>query len=280
MNGKIVMLLVLAAATGCVNARTPGANDPPPRTPAGAEAAAAQLTASTRHGEWVTVRTGESDSVRAWVVYPERRTKAPVVVVVHEIFGLSPWIRGVADQFAAEGFLAIAPDLLTMKNIPGSPENPQSQAATAAIRTLNMDDVHRQVSAVAAYAMRLPAAAPRYGIVGFCWGGAVSFEHAVRVPSLGASVVYYGSNPAPARLSSVVAPVLGLYGMDDARVNATVTPADSAMKQLGKTYQHFFYEGAGHGFLRQQDARDGKNRLAADAAWRETISWFRRYLGR
>ncbi|MEX0909399.1 MAG: dienelactone hydrolase family protein, partial [Gemmatimonadaceae bacterium] len=216
----------LLALTACVSA-PPAVMDEHAGHAPGATDASTQLTSSPRHGEWVTVSTGPGDSVRAWVVYPERTTKAPVVIVVHEIFGLSPWIRSVADQLAADGFVAVAPDFLTMKNVPGSPENPDGPAARVAIQTLNMDDVHRQISAVAQYAMRLPAAAPRYGIVGFCWGGAVSFEHAVRSPSLGASVVYYGTSPQPARLASVRAPVLGLYGSDDARVNATVPAADS-----------------------------------------------------
>lgn len=269
----------LLALTACVSAPPAVVDEHAGHAP-GAMDAPAQLTSSPRHGEWVTVSTGPGDSVRAWVVYPERTTKAPVVIVVHEVFGLSPWIRSVADQLAADGFVAVAPDFLTIKDVPGSPENPDGQAARAAIQTLNMDDVHRQISAVAQYAMRLPAAAPRYGIVGFCWGGAVSFEHAVRAPSLGASVVYYGTSPQPARLASIHAPVLGLYGSDDARVNATVPGADSAMKALGKTYRPIFYEGAGHGFLRQQDGREGKNLAAARAAWPETISWFRTHLGR
>lgn len=273
------LALPFFALTACVSAPTPAVDEHAGHAP-GALDASTQLTASPRHGEWVMVSTGPADSVRAWVVYPERTTKAPVVIVVHEVYGLSPWIRSVADQLAAEGFLAIAPDLLTTKNIPGAPLDPEPQAAIAAVRALNADDVHRQISAVAQYAMALPAAAPRYGIVGFCWGGGVSFEHAVRAPSLGASAVYYGVSPAPARLASVRAPVLGLYGADDARVNQTVPPADSAMKAMGKTYRPILYEGAGHGFLRQQDGREGKNLAAARAAWPETISWFRAHLGR
>ncbi len=273
------LALPFFALTACVSAPTRAVDEHAGHAP-GALDASTQLTASPRHGEWVMVSTGPADSVRAWVVYPERTTKAPVVIVVHEVYGLSPWIRSVADQLAAEGFLAIAPDLLTTKNIPGAPLDPEPQAAIAAVRALNADDVHRQISAVAQYAMALPAAAPRYGIVGFCWGGGVSFEHAVRAPSLGASAVYYGVSPAPARLASVRAPVLGLYGADDARVNQTVPPADSAMKAMGKTYRPILYEGAGHGFLRQQDGREGKNLAAARAAWPETISWFRAHLGR
>src|SRR5690348_11807443 len=83
----------------------------------GATTAAARLASSPRHGEWVTIRTvpQAGDSLRLWVVYPQRSTKAPVVIVVHEIFGLSTWIRSVADQLAADGFIAIAPDFLTGK---------------------------------------------------------------------------------------------------------------------------------------------------------------------
>lgn len=247
--------------------------------PADGAGASARLAASPRHGEWVTVRTG-TDSVRAWVVYPERKTKAPVIVVVHEIFGLTPWIRGVADQFAAEGFIAIAPDLLTMKNLPGFPDSVVASAATAAIRTLDQADVQRQLLAVAAFGMALPAAAPRYGIVGFCWGGNVAFSHAIASPKLGASVVYYGTSPRPGDLLPIRAPVLGLYGESDARVNATVPAADSAMRLLRKTFEQRTYAGAGHGFLRQQSGMNGANGTAAQKAWPETISWFRRYLGR
>ena len=248
--------------------------------PAGAADARERLASSPRHAEWVMVATGPADSVRAWVVYPERPDRAPVVLVVHEIYGLTDWIRAVVDQLAADGFIAIAPDLLTMKNVPADPATgePSRDAAVAAIRTLDPNDVHRQLRAVAEYGMGLPAATRSYGIVGFCWGGAVSFAHAVRVPELGAAVVYYGTSPAPEELRSVRAPVLGLYGGNDARVNMTVPPADSAMKALGKTFEYEMFEGAGHGFLRQQDGQDGANLAATRAAWPRTVEWFRRYL--
>jgi carboxymethylenebutenolidase len=246
--------------------------------PAGATDVVQRLARSPRHAEWVTIRTAP-DSVRAWVVYPERRERAPVVVVIHEIFGLTAWIRGVADQLAADGFVAIAPDLLTGK----TKVHPDSAGSDAreVIRTLNPDDVHRQLAAVGQHGMRLPAALPRYGVVGFCWGGSVSFQHAVRSPTgLGAAVVYYGSSPDNlASLASIRVPVLGLYGGDDARVNRTVPPADSAMRALERTFQHFTYEGAGHGFLRQQDGREGANMAATRQAWPATIAFFRRHLG-
>ena len=250
--------------------------------PASAATVADRLAKSPRHGEYAMIRTGASDSVRAWVVYPERSNKAPVVVVVHEIFGLSAWVRGVADQLAADGFIAIAPDLLTGKlsPLPGT-DTVAAQAATSAIRSLRSEDVQRQIAAVGQYGMSLPAAEKRYGVVGFCWGGSASFASAVMSPAgQDAAVVYYGTSPETASLASVKVPVLGLYGGEDARVGATVPPADSAMKALGKRFEPHTFAGAGHGFLRQQEGQGGANLAAAQKAWPLTISFFRSTLGR
>ena len=237
-----------------------------------------RLEASPRHGEWAMIPAGSGDSVRAWVVYPERSDKAPVVLVVHEIFGLSTWIRAVADQLAADGFIAIAPDLLTGKYAMSSPNDTlASDSAVALIRTLDKEDVQRRLAAVARYGMALPSAQQHYGIVGFCWGGSTSFAHAVAgTPELGAAVVYYGTPPED--LAKVHAPVLGLYGQNDNRVTSTVPAADSAMKSLDKTYEHFIFDGAGHGFLRAQDGHDGANGAAAARAWPKTVAWFDKYL--
>jgi carboxymethylenebutenolidase len=288
-NSGRLTLALLASPIACTAGMNQSDVQPPAGTAAGAEPPVGHAAAllppgaaapadSPRHSEWIMVRTPQGDSVRAWVVFPERSVQSPVVVVVHEIYGLSPWIRGVADRFAAAGFIAVAPDLLTAHDIPGAPLNPDPQAATAAVRALNADDVHRQISAVAAHMMAHPAALPRYGIVGFCEGGRHAFEHAVRVPELGAAVVYYGPSPPPASAARIQAPVLGLYGSRDARVNTTVPPIDSAMRAHGKTFRTITYEGAGHGFLRQLAGQEGANRAAADAAWPETIAWFRTHL--
>ena len=246
--------------------------------PADAAGARARLASSPRHGEWVTYRSG-ADSIRAWLVYPQRKDNAPVVVVIHEIYGLSPWVRAVADQLAAEGYIAIAPDLLTMKNLPNAMDSVPSDLATAAISTLNADDIQRYIDATASYAMALPSARKKYGIVGFCWGGGISFQNAVHSPSLAASVVYYGVAPRSESLAAIKAPVLGLYGGSDARVGATVPPADSAMRALGKIFDHHSYEGAAHGFLRAQGGQNGANLTATQQAWPATIAWFHRYLG-
>lgn len=287
----LVLASILAIATGCAPSdASDGDAAPPPDDaqaatqeiglPPGAEGARARLSDSPRHAEWVVVPASQGDSVRAWLVYPEREDPAPVVVVVHEIFGLTDWVRAVADQAAADGFVAIAPDLLSGHGVATDESgNPEREAAVSAIRALDPDEVHRRLRAVGAWAMDLPAATERYGIVGFCWGGSTSFAHATRAPELGASVVFYGSSPDSAALAAIEAPVLGLYGGDDERVNATVPDARRTMEALGMTYEVHTYEGAGHGFLRQQDGREGANQAASEAAWPETVRWFRRHLG-
>lgn len=249
--------------------------------PPGSQNARERLDASSRHGEWVMIRTGPSDSVRAWVVYPERKDNAPVVLVVHEIFGLSTWIRGMADQLAADGYIAIAPDLLTGK-VALDGDTVTQQAAVAAIRTIHPADYQRQLEAVARYGMNLPAARKKYGIVGFCWGGGASFAHAVLSPAgLGAAVVYYGTSPEVADLARVKVPVLGLYAGDDQRVDATIPRADSVMRAIRMPYESHVFAGAGHGFLRAQtDPQRGvANTRAAEQAWPLTLGWFRKYLG-
>ena len=246
--------------------------------PAGGAEVEARLATSTRHAEWAMVPVGENDSVRVWIVYPERSTKAPVVIVVHEIFGLSTWIRGVADQAAADGFVAVAPDFLTGYTGAFHPDSLPVDSARALIRRLDANQIQTRIDAVARWAMSLPAAASRYGIVGFCWGGSVVFNHAVHAPTLGAGVAFYGAAPEAARLATVRAPILGLYGENDARVNATIAPTDSAMRVLGKTYQAQIFPGAGHGFLRAQEAASGANLEATRHAWPATLAWFRRYL--
>ncbi len=268
--------LLLSVLVGCtIGSPLLGAFQGTPGIPPGEEQARERLNSSPRHGEWVTVKDGE-DEIKSWLVYPERSDKAPVVVVIHEIFGLTDWIRSVADQLAADGFIAIAPDLLSGKGPNGGgTESVDRDGAVGLIRGLEHEEVFRRLNAVAKHATSLPAALPSYGVVGFCWGGAISFAYATEQPALKAAVVYYGTSPDTASLSRIQAPVLGLYGGDDARVNSTVPPADAEMKRLNKRFEHETFEGAGHGFLRAQSGREGANARAAEKAWRRTIEFFK-----
>lgn len=248
--------------------------------PAGAESARDQLNSSPRHGEWVSVPAPGGDAVESWVVYPERSDRAPVVVVIHEIYGLTDWIRAVADELASQGFIAVAPDLLSGKGPDGGrTDSVDRDGAVALIRGLERDEVHTRLKAVADWATALPAASNAYGVVGFCWGGRTSFTFATHDPGLGAAVVYYGTSPDGEALGAVEAPVLGLYGEDDARVNETIPPAEARMEELGKSYQVEIFAGAGHGFLRAQDGREGRNLAASAQAWPLTIRFFREHLG-
>lgn len=248
--------------------------------PASGATAPDRIAKSPRHGEWVAVKVG-ADSVMSWVVYPERSTKAPVVLVLHENTGLTTWARAVADQLAAEGFIAIAPDMLTPARKGNLTSEWARDSAGPAIRELTVEMVNTRLDAVAKYGMSLPAALPTYGIVGFCWGGGRSFLYAVHAPpALGAAVVYYGSPPTPEQMAAIKVPVLGLYGGADARITATVPATDSAMKRLGKSYEYQVFEGAGHGFLRAQEQSDGANLRAAQGAWPKTVAFFKAHLER
>lgn len=247
--------------------------------PASNTTAAERLEKSPRHGEWVSVKAGP-DSVTVWVVYPERRDKAPVVLVIHDNRGITTWSRSVADQLAADGFIGIAVDLLTMKR---GNQNLFSDwpvdSVRAVLGSLTPEAINRSLDAVARYGMALPAALPKYGVVGFCWGGARSFLHATAAPGLGAAVVYYGSPPPADAMAAIKAPVLGLYGGNDARINATIPATDSAMKRMGKTYEYQIFEGAGHGFLSGQEGQNGANLTASQQAWPRTLAFFKANLG-
>jgi carboxymethylenebutenolidase len=247
--------------------------------PAGAEDVVERLSNSPRHGEWLTVPTGGGDEVRAWIVYPERSDAAPVVLVIQEIFGMTDWIRAVADQLAADGFIAIAPDLLSGKGPGGGDsDSVDQQGAVALVRELDRSEVNRRLQATAEYATALPASSGVVASIGFCWGGGVSFTLATAWSELAAAVVYYGTSPGDDDVARVRVPILGLYGGDDARVNATIEPAQAVLAGLGGRYEVEIYEGAGHGFLRQQDGRDGANLRASEGAWSRTVAFLQEVL--
>src|SRR5688572_22025279 len=242
--------------------------------PASGQTAAQRVAASPRHGEWVAIKVGASDSVMAWVVFPERSQKAPVVIAIHENTGLNVWTRSVADQLAAEGFIGIAPDMTTMAKTGDLTAETPGDVGRQLIQRATPEFVNAALDAVAKYGMSLPAAQPKYGVIGFCWGGARSFLHATHAPALGASVVFYGSPPNAEQMANIKAPVLGLYGGADARINATIPGADSAMKKLGKSYEYHIFDGAGHGFLRGQENSEA-NAKAAQEAWPKTVAFLK-----
>ncbi|HYO09110.1 MAG TPA: dienelactone hydrolase family protein [Tepidisphaeraceae bacterium] len=251
-----------------------------PVVPPDGEAAKQAIEKSPRHGEWQEIALPGSEArIRTWVVFPERKEKAPVVLVIHEIFGLTDWVRGVADQLAADGYIAVAPDMLSGRGPGGGGTEALGDKVREEIRKLSPDEVAQRLDAVRAWALQHPAASGKSASIGFCWGGTASFNYAVRQPKLDAAIVYYGSGPKEAeQLARIAAPVLGLYGGDDARVTSTVEPTKQAMKQANKPYEAHVFDGAGHGFLRQQSGKEGANQKAAQQAWQHTLAFLKQHL--
>jgi len=271
----LVSLAMVARAVAQSPATTQAVSIPPDT-----ERAGQVLLDSPRHGEWVDIALpGSETKLKTWVVYPERKDKAPVVIVIHEIFGLTDWVRTVTDQLAADGFIAVAPDLLSGKGPDGGgTDSFAGDKVREAIRGLKSEEVELRLNAVRDYALALPAASAKSATVGFCWGGSTSFAYATRQPKLNAAVVYYGTGPTEKEsFANLACPVLGLYGGDDARVTSTVEPTAAAMKEAGKSFEQHTYENAGHGFLRQQTGRDGANLKAAQQAWSETIAFLKKH---
>jgi carboxymethylenebutenolidase len=250
--------------------------------PPSEQQAKAALEKSPRHGEYVDIKLPSGGTpIRSYVVYPERKDKAGVVIVIHEIYGLSDWIRGVADQLAHDGFIAIAPDLISGLGPKGGGTDSVASRddVVKLVRGISPEDATARLNAVRDYALKIPAANGKFATLGFCWGGARSFAYAAAQPDLDAAVVFYGTSPEAADLARIkTTPVLGLYGSDDARVNATIPPAEAEMKKLGKTYEPNIYEGAGHGFLRAQEDREGANLKATQQAWPRTLAFLRQHL--
>jgi carboxymethylenebutenolidase len=208
-----------------------------------------KLEKSPRHQEWVKLTHG-SRTVDAFIVYPEVSHKAPVVVLIHEIFGLSDWARSMADDIAAMGYIVIAPALLSGfgPNGGGTSAFPDQQAVMKAVSGLDADNVAADLNAAADYAKKLPAANGKLAVTGYCWGGGKSFLFATQRKDLSAAFVFYG--PPPKDVTTITAPVYGFYAGNDARITATVPDTKTAMAAAGKKYDPVIYDGAGHGFMR------------------------------
>ena len=227
------------------------------------------LDKSPRHQEWIQIKH-DNRTLHAFIVYPEVKQKAPVIIVIHEIFGLSDWARTVADQLAANGYIAIAPDFLSGLGPNGgkSSDFPSVDAAREANSKLDADQVTADLNATADYAKKIPAANGKIAVVGFCWGGSQSFRFATNRKDLSAAYVFYGTGPKD--VSAITAPVYGFYGGNDARVDATIPDTAAAMKAAGKTYDPITYDGAGHGFMRAGEDpgnTNPANKTAHDQAW-------------
>jgi carboxymethylenebutenolidase len=224
----------------------------------------ARLDKSPRHLEWIKLKQGDRD-VNSFIAFPEVKEKATTVIVIHEIFGLTDWVRGVTDQLAEAGYIAIAPDFLS-----GTPGASGGDAARSAIRALPAEQITADLEAAVKYATNLPASNGKVVVAGFCWGGRQAFDFATRNPNIKAAFVFYGDAVGESDMKKIGCPVYGFYGGNDARITAAVPKVTEQMKSAGRTFEPVTYEGAGHGFMRAGEASDASeaNRKARDEAWK------------
>ena len=240
-----------------------------------ADAAKEQLENSPRHGEWVKITTESRREVNAFIVFPEIKENATSVIVIHEIFGLTDWIRQVGDELAKAGFVAICPDFLSgMGPNGGGTDSFGGDNVRRAIRDLDPDQITADLKAVAKYVRDLPATTDTVTVSGFCWGGAQSFRFATNDDSLKAAFVFYGSPPDTAALGKITCPVYGFYGENDNRINSTIESTKEAAKSAGVTYELVIYSGVGHGFLRRGMAADASEvqKTVTSEAWERWVN--------
>jgi carboxymethylenebutenolidase len=231
--------------------------------------ARAQLEKSPRHREWVIVKH-DGRQVETFVVYPESKSKTPVVLIIHEIFGMSDWVQGLADQVAAAGYIAVAPDLLSGMGPHGGRTSDIGQdKVMEAVSHLSPDQVTADLNSVADYANKIPASNGKLFVAGFCWGGSQSFRFATNRSDLRGAFVFYGGPPDKDAMTRIKSPVYGFYAGNDARIGATLPDTTAQMKAAEKTFEPVVYEGAGHGFMRAGEAPDATdaNKKARQEAW-------------
>jgi carboxymethylenebutenolidase len=231
--------------------------------------ARAKVDKSPRHREWVTV-THDGRKVETFVAYPAATKNTPVIVVIHEIFGMSDWVENVTDEFAAAGYIAIAPDLLSgmAPNGGRTPDFPAGGVGPA-IGKLPPEQITADLNAVADYGLKLPSAAKKLFVTGFCYGGGQTFRFATNRPDVAAAMVFYGGPPDKEAMARIKAPVFGFYAGTDQRIGATVPDTITNMKELGKIYEPDTYEGAAHGFMRLGEIPEptAANAKAREEAW-------------
>ncbi|MEX0904286.1 MAG: dienelactone hydrolase family protein [Balneolaceae bacterium] len=238
-----------------------------------------QLEESPRHHEWIEVNDGDR-TVHSFVAYPEEADNTSVVIVIHENRGLNDWARSFADQVAAAGYIAIAPDLLSefdSEHIRTS-DFATSDAARDALYQLDPDRITSDLKAVQQYISSIPSANGTVIVAGFCWGGSQSFRFATNADDLSAALVFYGSAPTDEeRIQNISTPVYGFYGGNDQRINATIPETERLMENNGKMYKYHIYEGAGHGYMRSGDDPNGSeaNVTARNQSW----EWIGEILG-
>lgn len=243
------------------------------------ETVASRLNESARHQEWITIDTPHGTQLKAFIVYPQVETPATSVIVIHENRGLNDWVRSVADRLAEEGFVAIAPDLLSGKGPEGGGADSFASGddLRRALGELTPEEMAGNLKATADYLRGLSATTDKVAVSGFCWGGRNTFRYATNDPGIAGAFVFYGSPPDEEALERINCPVYGFYGGSDNRVTSTVEATVESMNRLNKTYDPVIYPGAGHGFMRSGEAEDAtpENKDAREKGWERFLALLR-----
>jgi carboxymethylenebutenolidase len=254
----------------------------------GLTAAALVESLSPRYAEAQQIAEGDARLSTETVTYPspqgagtmsgylvrpaEGSEQLPGVLVIHENRGLNPYIKDVARRAALAGFLAFAPDALApLGGYPGNDDDGREMQSKRSREEMLEDFV-----AAAGFLKAHAACTGRVGVVGFCFGGAIANALAVRIPDLGASVPFYGGQPADEDVASIKAPLLIQYAGLDERVNAGWPAYEAALKANGVRYTMHMYENTNHGF--HNDSTPRFDEAAAALAWERTIAFFNEHL--
>jgi carboxymethylenebutenolidase len=212
-------------------------------------------------------------SIKGYLARPAKTGKLPVVLVIHENRGLNPYIEDVARRLALANFIAFAPDGLTsVGGYPGSDEK-----GAAAFRTVDGGKMTQDFVAAARWLKARPDSTGKLGAVGFCFGGGMVNQLAVRLGSdLNAGVPFYGRQAGADDVAKIAAPLLLHYAGNDQGINAGIPAYEAALKANNKVYTLYMYDGKQHGF--HNDTTPRYDEAAAKLAWTRTLEFFNKYL--
>ena len=216
-----------------------------------------------------------ANTVMGYLSRPKGDGPHPSVLVIHENRGMQPHFPDITRRYSLQGYTALSVDLLSRKG--GTAAFADSNQARNALREMTQDDFMADLNASVDYLQGLSYVSPdRIGVTGFCFGGALTWLMSVRNREIAAAVPFYGSAPPLDEVANLSAPVLGIYGGDDQRINSGVPDLEAALQQHGKVYRVITYPGAGHAFFNDTGQRYDQD--AAIAAWQETLGWFDEHL--
>lgn len=276
MAKRIILVTALLFLVACSSTTTTTPATTTTTTPGTNTNANARLETTPRHDEWITIDSA-GRKLQAYIVYPQVSKKAGSVIVIHENRGLTDWVRTVADRLAENGYIAIAPDLLSGAGPNGgrTSDFPTSDAAREAISKLPREQVMTDLTNTLKYVRALPSANGRIAVAGFCWGGSRAFDFAAVGENISATFVFYGTGPQDdATADRITGPVYGFYGGADERVNATIPGTQAVMDRNFRRFNPEIYPEAGHAFMRlgEEFGTPPANRRAREAGWARLLS--------